>query len=181
MKPVHAGTQKNVRAQAVKRKKPAAAKSPVGNHVDIQRLVHLLEVSQIELEHQNQELRLTERELEISRNKYVNFFDFSPIPFYSLDSNGTIKEVNLLAGRLLGIDRRKLIGRQLAASIAAEDKAAFAAFLQSVFATGSHQSCTIRAIGKDKRVFHAVLEAIKMEDTLESEPRCQIAMIESAR
>jgi len=172
-------TQETMRAQAVKKNKPVVAKSPAGKRDDIRRLVHLLEVSQIELEHQNQELRLTERELEISRNKYVNFFDFSPVPFFSVDPSGTIKEVNLLAGRLLGLDRRKLIGRQLTAYIAAEDKTTFGAFLRSVFATGIKQSCTVCATSKEKRAIHAVLEGIKIEDTVESEMRCQIAMIES--
>jgi len=180
MTPVTAGTPRNVPGQAVKRKKPAVAKPHAGSREDIQRLVHLLEVSQIELEHQNQELRLTEQELELSRNKYVNFFDFSPIPLFALNAAGTIREVNVLGGRQLGVDRRKLVGRQLAAFIAAEDAAAFAGFLRSIFASGLQHSCSVRAISKDKRMFRAVLEGCRMDDALESEQRCQIALIASA-
>ena len=66
-----------------KSKKKIETKSknpPIKIIEDVQRLVQLLQVHQVELEHQNQELRMAQEELEVSRNKYVNLFDFSPIP-----------------------------------------------------------------------------------------------------
>ena len=91
------------------RKIISRAKNPmVDKFEDVQKLVHLLQVHQIELEHQNEELRITQNELEVSRNKYVNLFDFSPTPYFTLDVEGLIKEVNLSASKMLGIGRSKL-------------------------------------------------------------------------
>jgi len=101
--------KKTQKAVGKKRKKGGAsvpAGSPGDRSQDIRKLVHLLQVNQVELEHQNQELRIAEQELEASRNRYVNLFDFSPIAYFSLDAQGVIKEVNLSAGRCLAWSAR---------------------------------------------------------------------------
>ena len=95
--------------------KPKPKNRSADKFEDVQKLVHLLKVHQIELEHQNEELRVTQNELEVSRNKYVNLFDFSPTPYFTLDMEGIIKEVNLSASKMLGIGRNKLIGKKLIA------------------------------------------------------------------
>ena len=100
-----------------KKKNEPKIKKPVKEKIeDVQKLLHLLQVHQVELEHQNEELRLTQKELEESRNKYVNLFDFSPIPYFTIDENGTIKEVNLSAGKMLALDRKKIIGKNFISS-----------------------------------------------------------------
>jgi PAS domain S-box-containing protein len=179
MKPPKQPRETPVRRAAKKSSKASAKSASADKIKDIQRLVHLLEVSQIELEHQNQELRITEQELELSRNKYVNFFDFSPIPFFALDGNGTITEVNLIAGRILGVDRNKLVGKRLVTFVLGEDKMTFSDFFGAIFTSSAKQSCTVRVTTKDKRVTRFYFDGIKMDDALESTQRCQIAMNEA--
>jgi PAS domain S-box-containing protein len=145
---------------------------------DVQKLVHMLEVYQVELEHQNQELRITEEELEISRNKYVNLFDFSPIPYFALDLDGKITEVNVIAGKMFGVDRSKLIGRRFVGQIPPDEKTAFNEFFKTVINSSAKQSCALRVRNKDKNIFHVRLEGMRFDDTLESTQRCQIALID---
>lgn len=171
-------SQKSGKDKGKRKSKSKPKKAAPGAIGEVQKLVHLLQVNQVELEHQNQELRIAEEELEASRNKYVNLFDFSPIPYFALDADGIIKEVNLSAGRMFGLDRNKLVGRHISVYMPSEERSAFGAFLKSIFESSTKQSCAVRLMNKDKRVFHVRLEGIKSTDTLESGERCQIALID---
>lgn len=162
----------NVKA-GIKSKKPAVEKIE-----DVKKLVQLLQVHQIELEHQNEELRITQEELEVSRNKYVNLFDFSPVPYFTLDLNGVIKEVNLSAGKMFAIDRSKFTGRLFVNFIKPDERDDFNSFFRTVFNSHVKQSCELNLISKDKRVFHVLLEGLETEDSLEKDKKCQVALID---
>lgn len=158
--------------------KPKIKKKVFENLEDVQRLVHLLQVHQVELEHQNEELRITQAELEVSRNKYVNLFDFSPTPYFTLDQESIIKEVNLIACKMLAIDRNKLVGKSFNTYILLEERDVFNSFIKNVFNTPGKHSTEIKVMNKDKRVFYVLLEGLKLDDLLESEQKCQIALID---
>jgi PAS domain S-box-containing protein len=145
---------------------------------DVKKLVHLLQVQQIELEHQNQELRIAQEELEVSRNQYVNLYDFSPIPYFSLDIDSIIKEVNLIASKMLGIDRNKLVGKRFITFIPLDERDAFNKFINSVFSSDVKNSCELKVMNKDKRAFSVRLEGLLLEDALQKDQKCQVALIE---
>ena len=164
----------------VKKKKtnPKTKETAVEKMGDVQRLVHLLQVHQVELEHQNEELRITQQELEVSRNKYVNLFDFSPIPYFALNPDGIIKEVNLSASKMLGTDRKKLIGKNMILFIQLNERDIFKLFLNSIFNSQIKHSCELTIANKEKRLFHVLLEGLKIEDTMENDPGCQVVLID---
>ena len=84
----------------------------VAASVDIittEKILHELQVHQIELEMQNEELRRAYLEIETSRNSYLDLFEFAPISYFTLSENGLIVEVNVAGAELLGIDRKKLL------------------------------------------------------------------------
>jgi PAS domain S-box-containing protein len=145
---------------------------------DVQRLVYLLQVHQVELEHQNEELRLAHQELESSRDKYVNLFDFSPIPYFTLDSDGIIKEANLSASRMFGYDRKNFVGRNLIYHIVLEERDVFHIFLNSIFDSSIKQSCELTVINKEKRNFRVLLEGLNLNSESDSKPSCQVALID---
>lgn len=178
MKPARKESEKIINKKAKKKNEPKPKKPVVKKMEDVKRLVQLLQVHQIELEHQNQELRIAQEELEVSRNKYVNLFDFSPIPYFTLDVNGIIKEVNLSASKMFGIDRSKLIGRRFITFIPVEEKDIFNSFSKTVFNSPEKHSCELIVISKDMRLFHVLLEGLALEDTLESDQKCQVALID---
>jgi PAS domain S-box-containing protein len=145
---------------------------------DVKKLVHLLQVQQIELEHQNQELRIAQEELEVSRNQYVNLYDFSPVPYFSMDRDSTIKEVNLIGSKLFGIDRNKLIGKHFITFIPLDERDAFNKFINTVFSSDVKNSCELKVMNKDKRAFSVRLEGLFLEDALQKDQKCQVALIE---
>ena len=116
------------------------AAMPVKN---VQRLVHQLQIHQIELEMQNEELHRTQVELEAARASYVDLYDFSLAGHLTLDTHGTILEANLRVGILLGINRKELIGRPLARFVASDDQNIFHRHCQEVLKTGTRQTCEV--------------------------------------
>src|SRR5262244_2137879 len=83
-------------------------------------LITELQVHHLDLEIQNRELRETQQQLAHSRVRYADLYDFSPIGYASLDETCRIEEINITAGKLLGDNPHKLIGRSFNEFIAAE-------------------------------------------------------------
>jgi PAS domain S-box-containing protein len=84
---------------------------------DVERLLHELQVHQIELEMQNRELRESQHLLEESRAWYAELFELAPIGYCTLDTSGLVLEANLTACGLFRVDRSKLVGRSLASFV----------------------------------------------------------------
>ncbi|WP_348757663.1 hybrid sensor histidine kinase/response regulator [Candidatus Methylocalor cossyra] len=96
----------------------------------LRQLLHEVEVQRLELEIQNQELRLVQAELEASRDRYADLFDRSPLGYVVLSEEGVIREINLAGARLLGRDRRWLVDFPLIHCVVAEDRGIFLAHLR---------------------------------------------------
>jgi len=99
---------------------------------DLQRLVHELQVHQIELEMQNEELQRAHRALEESLAQYAELYDFAPVGYFTLDGSSKILRVNLAGARLLGLERSKLLGECFSRFVSEKDHAAFDRFLARV-------------------------------------------------
>ena len=130
--------------------------------VDIRKLIHELQVHQIELEIQNEELRRIHQELEESRNKYVDLFDFAPIGYLTFDENGKIIEANLTATDQLAIEREYLINKSFYRCINFEDRDIFYQHLQKVFKSKTSSMCEIRLKGRGKE-FYAQLNIMMIQ------------------
>jgi PAS domain S-box-containing protein len=101
---------------------------------DPQRLLHELEVHQIELELQNAELRQTRDELEAALANYTDLYDFAPAGYFTLAPDGTIRQVNLTGAQFVGSERSRLLGRTFGQLLSAAQRAAFDSLLKQVFA-----------------------------------------------
>ncbi|HEY3295346.1 MAG TPA: PAS domain S-box protein [bacterium] len=95
------------------------------------RLVHELQVHQIELEMQNEELRRAEEELRLSRDRYSSLYDFAPVGYVTLDAQGAMVKANLMIARMLGVERGRLLDQTLARYVAADARSAFEAYIQA--------------------------------------------------
>lgn len=72
---------------------------------DSSRLIHELQVHQIELEMNNEELRRAYDEADALRAHYLDIYDFAPVPYLTLNSIGAILDMNLAAAILMKIKR----------------------------------------------------------------------------
>ena len=107
------------------------------------RLVHELQVHQIELEMQNEELQQARARAEALLAKYTELYDFAPTGYFNLAPDGTILAVNLTGARLLGLGRAELLKRHLGLLVAEADRRALSDFLQKVFASGAREACEV--------------------------------------
>ena len=110
---------------------------------DSARLLHELQVHQIELEMQNEELRHSRAEVETGLARYTDLYDFAPVGYLTLDRAGAIHEANLAGAAILGTQRAALMGRRLGLFVAETDWAVFSAFLVKVFVTQACASCEV--------------------------------------
>jgi PAS domain S-box-containing protein len=154
----------NLRQQAedLLEKNPEAVESMLPE--DIQKLVHELNVHQIELEMQNEELRRVQLEIEESRSRFSDLYDFAPVGYFTLDEKGMIVEVNLTGADMLGIERRYLIKRRFSSFIAPNYLDVFYQHRKHVFKSRDHQSCQLKLIKKDDRQFYTQIESIAAKD-----------------
>jgi len=114
-----------------------------GTEQDTQRLVHELQVHQIELEMQNEELLASRAEVEVGLERYVDLYDFAPVGYFTLDRSGMILQANLTGAVMLGLERSKLVNRRLTALIAEQTRPAFRAFLEKVLAGQAANTCEV--------------------------------------
>jgi hypothetical protein len=57
---------------------------------DVKRLLHELQVHQIELEMQNEELCQANETAEAALKRYTMLYDFAPMGYFTLDADGSI-------------------------------------------------------------------------------------------
>jgi PAS domain S-box-containing protein len=114
-------------------------------------VLHELEVYQIELEMQNRELRESRQALEESHENYINLYDFAPVGFLTFDEQGLMKDVNLSAAGMLGVERRWLIGRSFTPWIKGGDIAAFRTHIKQCLRIEERVTTVLQLLSKDKR------------------------------
>lgn len=123
-----------------RRKNPKLKPVAAPPAVDTQRLVHELEVHQVELEMQNAELVTARDRMESLLEKFTDLYDFAPVGYFTLAADCTILQVNLTGTRLVGIDRSRLVGKLFGVLVSPELRPALHAFLKQVFASQTKQS-----------------------------------------
>ncbi|MGV8964401.1 MAG: ATP-binding protein [Candidatus Saccharimonadaceae bacterium] len=128
------------------------------------RILHELEVHQIELELLNEELILARDKAETIADKYMTLYDFSPTGYFTLDTIGDICEVNLHGAKLLCKERSSLVGNRFALFITQDTLPVFNDFLLRVFATNSKQNCEVRLLANGNQFYFVFIEGIIFEN-----------------
>ena len=139
-------------ADLARRPLAAAAARPV------EELLHELQVHQIELEMQNEALRVAQIALEESRDRYVDLYEFTPVGYLTLDADDLIEQLNLTAATLLGMERKKLLLRGFLARVLAEDQPRWAALFMRLKAGADKGSVELALQRGDGTVFQALLD-----------------------
>jgi two-component system, sensor histidine kinase PdtaS len=143
---------------------------------EMQSLIHELQVHQIELEMQNDELCRTQLDLEATRVKYTDLYDFAPVGYFTVREKGMIEQANLTGAALLGIDRQSLIGKSLTRFVSMEDQDTFYLHCLQVLKKNGNHTCEIKMINYDKTPFYAQLESIAVRGEDETAAKLRTAI-----
>jgi PAS domain S-box-containing protein len=142
----------------------------------IQRLVHELQVHQIELELQNEELRNAQVELAHSRDRYSDLYEFAPVGYLTVDVQGRILESNLTAAEMLGVDRRTLRRASFSRFIPRESQDDWCRFQRSALSSEAKQTCELWMRKADGEPLAADLQSTAFG--AENERRLLVAFID---
>jgi PAS domain S-box-containing protein len=112
----------------------------------IQKLVHQLQVHQIELEMQNEELRRTQWELETARLRYFDLYDLAPVGYCTLSEQGLILEANLMAATLFNCSRGALVKQRISNFILKADQDIYYLYRKQLLDSGEPQSFELRIL-----------------------------------
>jgi len=117
-----------------------------------------LRIHQIELEMQNEELRLAQTDLQASRARYFDLYELAPVGYVTVDDDGAVVEMNLRATALLGTTRGALDGQNFSRSIAREDQDTYYLNRKRLRKTREPQCCELRMTPLSAAPFWARLE-----------------------
>ncbi len=136
-----------LRLKAEKQLKKQRSKSAsIHVEADKLKLIHELEVHQIELEMQNEELRQAIDKAELAEEKYLELFDFAPIGYLTLSKKGEIIELNFSAANMLGKERSKLINGIFEFYISVDTRHIYNQFIEKVFKSKVKESCEVMLV-----------------------------------
>jgi len=162
------GLRQRAEAKLKDKKTPAAPLTAA----ETKRLVHELQVHQIELEMQNEELRAAQAELEASRARYFDLYDMAPIGYLTLGEKGLVREANLAAAALLGVTRSAVVRKPLFRFVAPEDHDVYFRNFHQLCEADSPHVCELRMLRAGAAPFWARIEATAAQDA-DGAPICR--------
>lgn len=163
------------RAEAELRKQHLSKPDIPLSESDCRKLLHELQVHQVELELQNTELKMARNALEEEVEKYTDLYDFSPMGYFSIDESGVILEANLTGAVLLGVDRSQLINRRLQEFVSTKSRPCFLNVLQEVFSGSGDRACETQLLPQGDDTFWASFRAAPANSPPQAPRWCRVA------
>ncbi len=122
------------------------------------------------------DLSVHQRELEKTRNRYMDLYDFAPVGYVTLDEKGVIREANLAGAAMLGIERDFLLSQPFSKFVHGDDHDHFYLCLRKLMATKTRGVCELRLVPPQGTAIHVHLEAVAVgeEETGGAEIRAVI-------
>ena len=146
-----------------KQKNLSADKLDLTNANDSLKLIHELEVHQIELELQNEELIKAKTIEKKATEKYRELYDFAPSGYFTLSGDGKIIDLNLYGSQMIGKDRAYLKNKRLGVFISDATKPVFNQFMEKIFISKTKETCEV-ALSVKESPMYVYLTGISVEE-----------------
>jgi hypothetical protein len=166
---------KMLRAKAEKRLKERQDKTHLQlAESDVKKVMYELQVHQVELEMQNEELLQAYQTMEAALKKYTMLYDFAPLGFLTLDSDGSICDLNFTAAEILGDKRFSLINSNFKLFISDDSKPVFSRFFIKVYSGNTKESCEVMLSYDKKPLCLVYMEGIVIGD----DHKCLLSVVD---
>ncbi len=159
-------------AEKILQQKKEKALQDEKDEADAKKLLHELQVHQIELHMQNEELLKAYEAAEEALKKYTLVFDQAPMGFVNLESDGTIAELNFAAAEMLGDRRFSLMGSNFKLYISDESRTVFSDFFKRAYLTHQKEACKLMIGNDSKRQIY--VEGI----VIENDNNCMLSLVD---
>ena len=134
------------------------------NVMDQQKLLHELQVHQIELEMQNEELLYEVEMVEKILKKNALLFDLAPMGYFTIDATGKIFELNQAGARMLRDNSTNLINANFKIFVVDRARTVFESFIKNAFQKGEKVSCKVMLEKNKKPLCYVYLEGLVIPD-----------------
>ena len=131
---------------------------------DLKKLLHELQVHQIELEMQNDELREANETTETTLRKYTLLFDLSPIGYFGLNPDGSIRELNFAGAAMLGERPFSLKDSNFKLFVSEDSRPVFNSFFSKVYKSNEKESCKIELSHDNRPLYSVYIEGVVVGD-----------------
>ncbi|MCX6157799.1 MAG: PAS domain S-box protein [Ignavibacteriae bacterium] len=151
------------KAEELLKKKSFSGATILNPESDVLKLIHELQVHQIELEMQNSELIESKELAETTAKEYAELYNSAPMGYVTLSSKGEVKKLNFAMAMMLGKKQLQLTDSMFGFFVTDETKLAFNLFLDNVFRTKTKESCEVMLSPKGKDTIHVYLSGVADE------------------
>ncbi len=159
MKKNHAGAN-SLRSRVVKFLKENPDSRADVSAMAPERLIEELHIHQIELEMQNEDLRLSRENAERIQAKYIDLYEFAPVGYITLGEDIKIVEANLTAARLLGVEKSQMLHHQFTDFVDPESQDVLYFYLARVRKGEVHESCVLKLKKHGEKPYFAHFESM---------------------
>ncbi len=133
---------------------------------DNSRLLHELQLHQLELQMQNEELRTAQSALETSRDRYLDLYENAPVGYLTLTPQGVIQAVNRTGETLLTYPRHRLLQRRFAGRVVSRDRDLWQQVFARVCRSGHAEECDLSLERTDGTHWQARLNCVRHDGDL---------------
>jgi hypothetical protein len=141
---------------------------------DAKKLLHELQVHQIELEMQNDELQEAYDTAEMALKKYTMLYDFAPMGYFTLEKDGSISELNFTGADLLGEKRFTLVNHNFKLFISKESQPVFNKFFSKIYSSNAKESCEVMLAYDDNPLCMVYMEGVITGD----DKKCLLSVVD---
>ncbi len=114
-----------------------------------EKLLHELQVHQIELEMQNEELTATQHELATSKARYLDLYELAPVGYLTVSKRGLVVEANVAVTTMFGLERNDLLNKPISRLIYEEDREIYRLHRNKIYSGKGVQTWEMRMLLPD--------------------------------